>query len=96
VLGNIWQLASIAPLPTKLLKCLGLKKYLWFQFPTDPIFSADPIIFSTRLTVRPYFLRVVAGCCQKASVVTLIIEKTMKKIFKKNYFRPTDPNFFAI
>jgi hypothetical protein len=27
-------------------------------------FSADPIIFSTRLTVRPYFLRVVAGCCQ--------------------------------
>ena len=41
---------------------LGLKKYLWFRFPTDPIFSADPIIFSTRLTVRPYFLRVVAGC----------------------------------
>jgi hypothetical protein len=29
-----------------------------------------------------------------ASVVTLIIEKTMKKnIQKKNYFRPTDPNF---
>jgi hypothetical protein len=27
-------------------------------------FSADPIIFSTRLTVRPYFLRVVVGCCQ--------------------------------
>jgi hypothetical protein len=25
-------------------------------------FSADPIIFSTRLTVRPYFLPVVAGC----------------------------------
>ena len=25
-------------------------------------FSADPIIFSTRLTVRSYFLRVVAGC----------------------------------
>jgi hypothetical protein len=27
-------------------------------------FSADPIIFSMRLAVRPYFLRVVAGCCQ--------------------------------
>jgi hypothetical protein len=26
------------------------------------IFSADPIIFSTRLTVRPYYLKVVAGC----------------------------------
>jgi hypothetical protein len=25
-------------------------------------FSADPIIFSTRLTVQPYFLQVVAGC----------------------------------
>ena len=25
-------------------------------------FSADPIIFSTRLTVRLYFLHVVAGC----------------------------------
>jgi hypothetical protein len=25
-------------------------------------FSADPIIYSTRLTVRPYFLQVVAGC----------------------------------
>jgi hypothetical protein len=41
-------------------------------------FSADPIIFSTRLTVRPYFLRVVAGCslqrAKMASVVTLIIE----------------------
>jgi hypothetical protein len=53
------------------------KKYLWFRFPLDPIFScrpyfflptlffpADPIIFSMRLAVRPYFLRVVAGCCQ--------------------------------
>jgi hypothetical protein len=25
-------------------------------------FSADPIIFSTRLTVQPYFVQVVAGC----------------------------------
>ena len=53
---------------------LRRKKNLWFRFPTDPIFSADPIIFSTRLTVRPYFLRVVAGCSKMASVVTLIIE----------------------
>jgi hypothetical protein len=30
-----------------------------------------------------------------ASVVTLIIEKNHEKnIQKKNYFRPTDPNFF--
>jgi hypothetical protein len=40
-------------------------------------FSADPIIFSTRLTVRPYFLRVVAGCCQNG--VTLIMEKNYEK-----------------
>jgi hypothetical protein len=42
-------------------------------------FSADPIIFSTRLTVRPYFL-FLSGCglltqrAKMASVVTLIIE----------------------
>jgi hypothetical protein len=47
---------------------LGMyQKYLWFQFPTDPIF----------------FLPTLA---KMASVVTLIIEKNMKKIFKKNYF----------
>jgi hypothetical protein len=51
---------------------------MWFPFLTDPIFSADPIIFSTGLTVRPYFLRVVqaahTACQNVASVVTLIIE----------------------
>jgi hypothetical protein len=46
---------------------LGIKKYLWFRFQTDPIFSADPLIFSKRLTVRPYFLWVVAGCCQNGA-----------------------------
>jgi hypothetical protein len=48
-------------------EALGVKKkYLWFRFPTDPIFSG--------------WLRAAA---KMASVVTLIIEKTMKKIFKK-------------
>jgi hypothetical protein len=73
------------------------KKYLWFRFPTDPIFSADPIIFSTRLTVRPYFLRVVAGCCQDGVCChTNYWKNHEKNIQKKIYFRPTDPNFFAI
>jgi hypothetical protein len=36
------------------------------------------------------------AAAKMASVVTLIIEKTMKKILKKKFFRPTDPNFFAI
>jgi hypothetical protein len=32
-------------------------------FPTDPIFFLPTLLFfSTGLTVRPYFLRVVAGC----------------------------------
>jgi hypothetical protein len=43
-------------------------------------FSADPIIFSTRLTVRPYFLRVVAGCCQNGVCCdcchTILLKKT--------------------
>jgi hypothetical protein len=42
--------------------CLGIKKIPVVPVPDDPIFSADPIIFSTRLTYRPYFLQVVAGC----------------------------------
>jgi hypothetical protein len=54
------------------------KKYLWFRFPTDPIFFLPTLLFFQRLTVRPYFLRVVAGCslqgAKMASVVTLIIE----------------------
>jgi hypothetical protein len=60
-------------------------------------FSADPIIFSTRLTARPYFLRVVAGCCQNGVCChTNYWKKPWKKYLKKNYFRPTDPNFFGI
>jgi hypothetical protein len=36
-----------------------------------------------RLTVQPYFIWVVGAAAKMASVVTLIIEKTMKKKFKK-------------
>ena len=47
-------------------------------------FSADPIIFSTRLTVRPYFLRVVAGCCQNGVCChTNSLKKPWKKYLKK-------------
>jgi hypothetical protein len=86
-------------------------------------FSADPIIFATRLTMQPYFLWVVAGCsyvyCHNnywiklpkfihrkyTSLVNIDVgsllniaqqknAKTMKKIFKNNfYFRPTYPIF---
>jgi hypothetical protein len=60
-------------------------------------FSADPIIFSTRLTVRPYFLRVVTGCCQNGVCCHTNYWKEHEKTYsEKNYFRPTDPNFFAI
>ena len=59
-------------------------------------FSADPIIFSTPLTVRPYFLRVVAGCYQNGVCChTKYWKNHEKNIQKKNYFRPTGPNFFA-
>ena len=69
------------------------KKYLWFL--TTLFFSADPIIFSTQLTVRPYFLRVVAGCCQNGVCFhTNYWKNHEKNIQKKMYFRPTDPNFF--
>jgi hypothetical protein len=60
-------------------------------------FSADPIIFSTRLTVRPYFLRVVTGCCQNGVCChTNYWKKPWKKYSKKKLFPPTDPNFFTI
>jgi hypothetical protein len=47
------------------------------------VFSADPIIFSTRLTAQHYFLQVVAGCCQNGVCYHTNFEKNMKKIFKK-------------
>jgi hypothetical protein len=50
-------------------------------------FSADPIIFSKRLTVRPYFLRVVAGCCQNGVCChTIIIGKKHEKNIQKKLF----------
>jgi hypothetical protein len=47
---------------------LGVKKNTCGSgSPPTLFFSADPIIFSTRLTVRPYFLQVVAGCSYSVS-----------------------------
>jgi hypothetical protein len=47
--------------------------------------------------VRPYFLRVVEGCCQNGVCChTNYWKNHEKNIQKKNYFRPTDPNFLAI
>jgi hypothetical protein len=40
----------------------GLKNTCGSGFPTDPVFSANAIIFSMRLNVQPYFLWVVVGC----------------------------------
>ena len=65
------------------------KKYLWFRFPTDPIFFCRPYYFFNaidRATLFPPGW--LPAAAKMASVVTLIIKKTMKKIFKKiNYFR---------
>jgi hypothetical protein len=49
-------------------------------------FSADPIIFSTRLTVRPYFLRVVAGCCQNGVCCHTNYWKNHEKNIQKKLF----------
>jgi hypothetical protein len=46
-----------------ILDCLGIKINTCGSGSRPTLFfSVDPIIFSTRLTVRPYFLQVVAGC----------------------------------
>jgi hypothetical protein len=84
--GPAEEAAQVAP-PTKYGEQKKISKYRYYHSGSRPtlFFSADPIIFSTRLTVRPYFLRVVAGCCHN-----------YWKNHEKNYFRPTDPNFFAI
>jgi hypothetical protein len=44
---------------------------------------------------NPIFSGWLRAATKMASVVTLIIEKTMKKYLKKNYFQPTEPNFFT-
>jgi hypothetical protein len=87
--------------------CLGVKKkYLWFRFPTDPIFFCRPYYFFNAIDRATLFSLGGArnhpekiglhgqssNATKMASVVTLIIEKNIQK---KNYFRPTDPNFFA-
>jgi hypothetical protein len=60
------------------------KKYLWFWFPTDPIFFCRPYYFFIAIDRATLFSPGGCGLLPKlASVVTLIIEKTMKKIFQK-------------
>jgi hypothetical protein len=48
-------------------------------------FSADPVIFSTWLTVRLYFLQVVAGYCQNGVCCHLFLKKTRKKYSKRKF-----------
>jgi hypothetical protein len=67
------------------------KKYLWFRFPTDPIFFCRPYYFFNVINRATLFSPGGCGLLPKwclllpliSVVVTLIIEKTMKKIFKK-------------
>ena len=47
--------------PGTLILELGLKNTYGSGFRSTLFFSADPIIFSMRLNVPPYFLRVVVG-----------------------------------
>jgi hypothetical protein len=55
-----------------------LKKYLWFRFPTDPIFFCRPYYFFNAIDCATLFSP--CGCglliqhAKMASVVTLIIE----------------------
>jgi hypothetical protein len=63
---------------TRQLSQLGLKKYLWFQFPTDPIFFCRPYYFFNAIDRVTLFSP--GGCgllIQRAKmtyVVRLIIE----------------------
>jgi predicted small lipoprotein YifL len=56
----------------------GLKKYLWFRFPTDPIFFCRPYYFFNAIDCATLFSLGGCGlliqCAKMASVVTLIIE----------------------
>jgi hypothetical protein len=59
--------------------CVGVtKKYLWFRFPTDPIFFRRPYYFFNAIERATLFSP--GGCvpliqrAKMASVVTLIIE----------------------
>jgi hypothetical protein len=65
--------------------------------PDRPYFFLPTLLFFQRdWPCGPIFSGWLRATAKMASVVTLIIEKTMKIFKKKNYFRPTDPNFFAI
>ena len=64
---------------------LGLKNTCGSGFPTDPIFSADPIIFSTRLTVQPYFLRAARTACQNGICCHNNYWTKLPKFVHRNY-----------
>jgi hypothetical protein len=77
--------ADSYPLDRRFIHWIGLrrkKKYLWFWFPTDPIFFCRPYYFFNAIDRATLFSLGVAAA-KMASVVALIIEKNMKKIFKK-------------
>jgi hypothetical protein len=59
---------------------------MWFRFPTDPIFFCRPYYFFNaidRATLFSIFSGWLRAAAKMASVVTLIIEKNMKKYLKK-------------
>jgi hypothetical protein len=59
--------------------------------------SASALPLTRPKMCDPIFSGWLRAAAKMASVVTLIIEKNMKKYFKKNLFPTyTDPNFFAI
>ena len=70
-------------LPISRLSLRRKKKPLWFRFPTDPIFLPTLLFFQRDCPCDPIFSGWLRAAAKMASVVTLIIEKTMKKIFKK-------------
>jgi hypothetical protein len=61
---------------------VGRKKYLWFRFPTDSYFFLPTLLFFQRnWPCDPIFSGLLQAAAKMASVVTRIIEKTMKKYF---------------
>jgi hypothetical protein len=59
------------------------KKYLWFRFPTDPFFLPTLLFFQCDGPYNPIFSGWLRAAAKMVYVVTLIIEKTMKKYLKK-------------
>jgi hypothetical protein len=69
---------------------LSVEKYLWFRFLTDPIFFCQLYYFFKAIGRATLFSPGGCGLLPKWQLLSHICCQ------KKNYFRPTDPNFFVI